>query len=84
MLLKNEDGILPLKKDAKIAVIGAMAKNLRYQGSGSSHINPTKLSQPLDFLPGTLYAPGCDDRGDTTGRFALPDGKKPPRKLKLP
>ena len=66
VLLKNEGGILPLKKDAKIAVIGAMAKNLRYQGSGSSHINPTKLSQPLDFLPGTLYAPGCDDRGDTT------------------
>ena len=66
VLLKNEDGILPLKKNAKIAVIGAMAKNLRYQGSGSSHINPTKLSQPLDFLPGTLYAPGCDDRGDTT------------------
>ena len=66
VLLKNEGGILPLKKDAKIAVIGAMAKNLRYQGSGSSHIDPTKLSQPLDFLPGTLYAPGCDDRGDTT------------------
>ena len=66
VLLKNEGGILPLKQSAKIAVIGAMAKNLRYQGSGSSHINPTKLSQPLDFLPGTLYAPGCDDRGDTT------------------
>lgn len=66
VLLKNEGGILPLKKDAKIAVIGAMAKSIRYQGSGSSHINPTKLSQPLDFLPGTLYAPGCDDRGDTT------------------
>ena len=66
VLLKNEGGILPLKKDAKIAVIGAMAKNLRYQGAGSSHINPTGLSQPLDFLPGTLYAPGCDDRGDTT------------------
>ncbi len=66
VLLKNEDGILPLKKDAKIAVIGAMAKNLRYQGSGSSHINPTGLSQPLDFLPDAIYAPGCDDRGDTT------------------
>ena len=66
VLLKNEGGILPLKKDAKIAVIGAMAKSIRYQGSGSSHINPTKLSQPLDFLPDALYAPGCDDRGDTT------------------
>ena len=66
VLLKNEDGILPLKKDAKIAVIGAMAKSIRYQGSGSSHITPTKLSQPLDFLPDALYAPGCDDRGATT------------------
>ena len=66
VLLKNEGGILPLKKDAKIAVIGAMAKSTRYQGSGSSHINPTKLSQPLDSLPDALYAPGCDDRGDTT------------------
>ncbi len=66
VLLKNEGGILPLKPDAKIAVIGAMAKALRYQGAGSSHINPTKLSQPLDYLPNAVYAPGCDDRGDTT------------------
>ena len=66
VLLKNEDGILPLKQDARIAVIGAMAKSIRYQGAGSSHINPTKLSQPLDALPGAVYAPGCDDRGDTT------------------
>ena len=66
VLLKNEGGILPLKQDAKVAVIGAMAKNLRYQGAGSSHINPTGLSQPLNFLPDAIYAPGCDDRGDTT------------------
>ena len=66
VLLKNEDGILPLNGNASVAVIGAMAKSLRYQGAGSSHINPTKLSQPLDFLPGAVYAPGCDERGDTT------------------
>ena len=66
VLLKNEGSILPLKQNTKIAVIGAMAKNLRYQGAGSSHINPTGLSQPLDFLPGAVYAPGCDARGDTT------------------
>lgn len=65
VLLKNEDEILPLRKNAKIAIIGAMAKNMRYQGAGSSHVNARKLSQPLDFLSGT-YAPGCDDRGDTT------------------
>ena len=66
VLLKNEGGILPLKQDAKIAVIGAMAKNLRHQGAGSSHINPVRLSHPLDFLPNAAYAPGCDERGDTT------------------
>ena len=66
VLLKNEGDILPLRRNAKIAVIGAMAKNLRYQGAGSSHINPTKLAQPLDFLPDAIYAPGCDERGDTT------------------
>lgn len=66
VLLKNEGDILPLQRGARIAVIGAMAKNLRYQGAGSSHINPTGLSQPLDFLPDAIYASGCDDRGDTT------------------
>ena len=66
VLLKNEDGILPLKQDAKIAVIGTMARKMRYQGAGSSHINPTKLAQPLDFLPDAIYTPGCDERGDTT------------------
>ena len=66
VLLKNEGGILPLQQGAKIAVIGTMAKRMRYQGAGSSHINPTGLSQPLDFLPDAIYAPGCDDRGDTT------------------
>lgn len=66
VLLRNEDNILPLKENAKIAVIGAMAKQIRFQGAGSSHINPTRLSQPLDFLLGAVYALGCDDRGDTT------------------
>lgn len=66
VLLKNEDGILPLKQNAKIAVIGAMAESMRYQGAGSSHIHPTKLAQPLDFLPDAIYSPGCNERGDTT------------------
>lgn len=66
VLLKNDGGLLPLKADAKLAVIGAMAKELRYQGAGSSHINPTRLSQPLEHLPGAAYTPGCDARGDTT------------------
>ena len=66
VLLQNEDAMLPLRENARIAVIGAMAKNMRYQGAGSSHVNARKLDQPLDFLPGAVYAPGCNDRGDTT------------------
>lgn len=39
VLLKN-DGVLPLNLDARVAVIGAFARMPRYQGSGSSRINP--------------------------------------------
>ena len=66
VLLKNDGGLLPLEEKARIAVIGVMAKAMRFQGAGSSHINPMHLSQPLDFLPGAAYAPGCDERGDTS------------------
>ncbi|WP_276203119.1 glycoside hydrolase family 3 protein [Bacillus haynesii] len=50
VLLKNEDHILPLKKGKRVAVIGDFAKEARYQGAGSSIINPTKLDRTLDFL----------------------------------
>ncbi len=43
VLLQNNNDILPLKKYKKIALIGDMAKNPRYQGAGSSTINPYKL-----------------------------------------
>lgn len=43
VLMKNDNNLLPLKKDAKIALIGEMAHTPRYQGAGSSLINPIKL-----------------------------------------
>ena len=49
VLLKN-NGILPLKKGSKIAVIGELARTPRYQGAGSSHINPTKLDNALEEI----------------------------------
>ena len=49
-LLKNEDNLLPLKEGQKVAVIGEMAVNPRYQGAGSSVINPTKLDNAYDNL----------------------------------
>ncbi len=43
VLLKNEAGTLPLKKGTKVAIIGDLAFTPRYQGAGSSLVNPTKL-----------------------------------------
>jgi beta-glucosidase len=67
VLLKN-DGVLPLEKGAPIAVIGAFARSPRFQGAGSSQVNPTRVDPALDAL--TLqtpveYAPGY--------RFDRPD-----------
>lgn len=54
VLLKNDDAILPLNADPaaarKIAVIGEFARTPRYQGGGSSHITPTKMTSFLDTL----------------------------------
>lgn len=48
VLLKNEENILPLAQGTKVAVIGDFAKTPRYQGAGSSLVNPTK--QPESIL----------------------------------
>ncbi len=50
VLLKNEENILPLKKDKKYAVIGQMAKKPRHQGAGSSLVNPIKLDNAFDTM----------------------------------
>lgn len=49
VLLKN-DGVLPLERAGTLAVIGAFAARPRVQGGGSSHINPTRLSVPLEEI----------------------------------
>lgn len=50
VLLKNDEKLLPLKKGAKVAVIGDFAQKPRYQGAGSSVVNPTKLVSTLDVI----------------------------------
>lgn len=69
VLLKNEGNLLPLDKGAKIALCGAMAEMIRYQGAGSSHINPTRLSslkQSMEALSGEVsYYPAYKLNGDT-------------------
>lgn len=66
VLLKN-DGVLPLTEGEKICVIGDYAKNPRYQGAGSSVVNPTKLDTFVGVLDGLkaeyTYAQGFDRYG---------------------
>ena len=72
VLLKNEDATLPVAKGAKIAVIGEFAHTPRYQGAGSSLINPTKLTSFLDAI---------EERGvaaDFAPGFTLDDAAQDP------
>ena len=74
VLLKNEDEFLPLdaSTDRQVAVIGAFAQQPRYQGSGSSRVNPTRVSTTYDALTDALgtdqvtYAAGypLEEEGD--------------------
>ncbi len=50
VLLKNEGGILPLKHGKKVALIGDFALTPRYQGAGSSMVNPTKVDSLKDAM----------------------------------
>ncbi|MBR1747722.1 MAG: glycoside hydrolase family 3 C-terminal domain-containing protein, partial [Clostridia bacterium] len=74
VLLKN-DGTLPLQKGKKIAVVGTLAKEMRYQGSGSSQINPYKLKSFVDYLDEIkadyVYSPGYDINGEKTDKKLL-------------
>lgn len=50
VLLKNEDRILPLSKQTRVAVIGEFAEKARYQGAGSSLVNATKEENLMDLI----------------------------------
>lgn len=68
VLLKNEGNILPLKFGKKVAVIGEFAQNARYQGAGSSIVNPTILDHTLDCfeesgIVSIGYEPGFERYG---------------------
>lgn len=65
VLLKNEDRILPILNKDEVAFIGYMAQEIRYQGSGSSHINPWKLVSVTEACPDVAYAKGCNPDGST-------------------
>ena len=74
VLLKNEKNTLPLKKKERIALIGDFAERPRYQGAGSSIVNPTKLESFLDAVKESEldcigYAKGYDRYGKRKKRL---------------
>jgi len=50
VLLTNTEHALPLKTDARVAVIGAFAEVPQFQGGGSAHVNQTHSSITLDEM----------------------------------
>lgn len=54
VLLKNE-GILPLKKEQRVAFIGQFAEKPRFQGGGSSHINCFQTVSALEAADGIFH-----------------------------
>lgn len=67
VLLKNEDALLPLSADKKVAFIGKYAEEPRYQGGGSSHINSWKVESAVEAvreIAEVTFAGGFEDDVD--------------------
>lgn len=71
VLLKNENSILPLKREGTISIIGGFVKKPRIQGGGSSHITPTKIDDVYEEIkksshgiPQILFAQGYNTEDD--------------------
>lgn len=67
VLLKNEDALLPLSADKKVAFIGKYAEEPRYQGGGSSHINSWKVESAVEAvkeIAEVTFARGFEDDVD--------------------
>jgi beta-glucosidase len=82
VLLKNEGNALPLAKSGTIAIIGEFAKNPRYQGGGSSHVNPTKLDDAFAEMQAAageavsfLYAQGYELSSDEVNERLLAEAR---------
>ena len=79
VLLKNEDNLLPLSEERKVAFIGRFAEKPRYQGGGSSHINSHKVTSALDASAGNdniIYAQGYGVEKDETDEALLAEAVK--------
>ena len=82
VLLKNDEDILPFSKNKKIALIGQFAKSPRYQGAGSSLMNPTQIDNLYDEMALLLgeenisYAAGYSEKGDVADEALIQEALK--------
>ena len=79
VLLKNDNGILPLDSSKKIAFVGEFFEKPRFQGGGSSHINPYKLTSAKDemgIFANSKYAQGFRIDKDETDEALLAEAVK--------
>lgn len=80
VLMKNEDGLLPVQSGKKLAVVGVYAEAPRYQGAGSSHINTPYVASFLEAMEGKgweiCYAPGFDGNTGETNDKLLREAKE--------
>ncbi|MDE7268673.1 MAG: glycoside hydrolase family 3 C-terminal domain-containing protein [Lachnospiraceae bacterium] len=88
VLLKNDDSVLPLSADKKVVFIGKYAKEPRYQGGGSSHINSFKVESALDALDFTknvkreniTFVRGFGDKEDKTETLLVKEATEAAKK----
>ena len=85
VLLKNEDGILPLSREDEVAFLGEFAEKPRFQGGGSSHINCFKKTSALEAAQGlkVTYARGYDAAADETTDALIAEAVEAARKAKV-
>ena len=85
VLLKNTDDVLPLGRNEDVVVIGPSAIHPRFQGGGSSKVNPYRVSSPYDEMSkyaSLTYAFGWEEDGVTSNlelekkALSLIEGKK--------
>lgn len=72
-VLLTNDGVLPLKGGARVALVGALAEAPRYQGGGSSYVNARRVSTLRDVAPDWAYAAGYDARSGKTNKGLVDD-----------
>lgn len=70
VLLKNEEDILPLDSFNDCCLIGSLAKNIRYQGSGSSRVKPAIIKSFTELHPDIPF-----EEGYSLSKNALSDEK---------